>query len=415
MQESVIQASPSHGLHPYLEALRVSGVPAEFILPQAEEMGADPDELLRIAKLLLGSDLASELLSLWVLIGVTRNWQPYLAKAIQLGPSFLLPLLHPPMRPSDPAIDSLGKERRKRLAPVILTRLDYPKILLGSHPLPVNPPDVLPWLEGGGSLWASTLEMQDFASLSLEWISIMANVLILRDAVGPDTLGRECLGYVYTRQPHPVARLIRVSGLRRLQGTGSLHSLTAVSCPDLADIGPAPRILVIKDCPSISNLVCRSQEGLLHLQGCAGLRSIDVQDLYNRDAAPKGTLACQTIVIDDCPNLRILPQQIKTGGDMTLRRMRTFTGWPHLFQVGGDLKIKDCPDFEELPPLAVSGSLRVVGGSGLRRLAPGTVIGRHLDLRACKHLEGIPRGVEVGGCVNLPPHLHRDKSGEGAP
>ncbi len=33
MQESVIQASPSDRLHPYLEALRVSGVPAELILP----------------------------------------------------------------------------------------------------------------------------------------------------------------------------------------------------------------------------------------------------------------------------------------------------------------------------------------------------------------------------------------------
>lgn len=179
-------------------------------------MGADPEELLRIAKLLLGSDLAPELPSLWVLIGVTRNWQPYLARAIRLGPSFLLPLLHPPMRPSDPAIDVLGKERRKRLAPVILTRLDYPKILLGSRPLPVNPPGVLPWLEGGGSLWASTLEMQDFAALSLECSSIMANLLILRDAVGPDTLIRERWGYVYTRQSQPVIRLIRVSGLRRL-------------------------------------------------------------------------------------------------------------------------------------------------------------------------------------------------------
>jgi hypothetical protein len=69
--------------------------------------------------------------------------------------------------------------------------------------------------------------------------------------------------------------------------------------------------------------------------------------------------------------------------------------------------IKDCPDLEELPPLEVSGCLCMEGLSGLRRLAPGSVIGRHLDLRACKQLEGIPRSVKVGGCLYLPSHLHR--------
>ena len=73
--------------------------------------------------------------------------------------------------------------------------------------------------------------------------------------------------------------------------------------------------------------------------------------------------------------------------------------------------ISDCPNIEVLPPIDIQGSLVVTGQSGLRRLSPGTIIGKHLDLRACNLLEDIPRGVKVGGTMFLPKHLsHRRKA-----
>jgi len=73
----------------------------------------------------------------------------------------------------------------------------------------------------------------------------------------------------------------------------------------------------------------------------------------------------------------------------------------------GDLRIRDCPELEELPAIAVTESLVFDGRCGLCRLAPGTVIGRHLDLRNCARLEDIPRGIRVGGWMHLPQHLLR--------
>jgi hypothetical protein len=114
----------------------------------------------------------------------------------------------------------------------------------------------------------------------------------------------------------------------------------------------------------------------------------------------------RTVVLSECCNLRELPICLTVRNHLFLRRMGPFDRWPMDFHIGGDLRIQDCPDIEELPALEVSGSVRVEGESGLRRLAPGSVIGRHLDLRACRHLEAIPRGVKVGGCLYLPDHLH---------
>jgi len=115
----------------------------------------------------------------------------------------------------------------------------------------------------------------------------------------------------------------------------------------------------------------------------------------------------QTLVLSRCPALRDLPGRMDVTGHMLLRRIGPIHSWPSDFRVGGDLRLKDCPDIEELPALEVGGSLRVEGESGLRRLEAGTVIGRHLDLRACSRLEGVPRGVRVGGAMYLPAHLHR--------
>jgi hypothetical protein len=113
------------------------------------------------------------------------------------------------------------------------------------------------------------------------------------------------------------------------------------------------------------------------------------------------------VVLSRCSALRKLPSELNVTGHMVLRNIGPILEWPSDFRVGGDLMIKDCPGIEELPALEVQGCLRVEGESGIRRLAPGTIIGSHLDLRACVHLEGLPRGLRVGGALHLPAHLHR--------
>ena len=80
--------------------------------------------------------------------------------------------------------------------------------------------------------------------------------------------------------------------------------------------------------------------------------------------------------------------------------------WPWDFQVGGDFLVSDCPGMEVLPAVEVQGSLIIKGASGLRRLSPGTIIAKNLDLRACAQFEDFPRGVQVGGNIYLPAHLN---------
>jgi hypothetical protein len=211
----------------------------------------------------------------------------------------------------------------------------------------------------------------------------------------------------------PTLRIEGLKGLRNISGM-IYEKVTIMDCPDLESLDGPCKELQIVGCPKVSCVGIGPRTNYISLKQCGGLRSIaylveDHPNVIHHDETWANSL--EELEVLDCGSLRILPPRLIVRGRMHLQSVGPIESWPWDFQVGDTLLISDCPEIESLPALAVQGSLVVTGESGLRRLSPGTVIGKHLDLRACTQLEDVPRGVRVGGTMFLPEHLnHRRRT-----
>ena len=298
----------------------------------------------------------------------------------------------------------------------VLGRLGYPKILSKSPRVAVRTEHglekVMEWLGSGRSIIGYDLKFQGFKASSQNWGVIWAGNLWLTDGQSPDSIQwRSDPTDPTCWQLLPTLRIERVRGLRNIAGI-IYEKVTIVACPDLETLDGPCKELQIDGCPEISCVDIGPRTNVLSLNQCAGLRTIgyrieDHPQTIHHDETWANSL--EELQIKDCGNLRNLPPRLIVRGRMHLHRVGPIESWPWDFQVGETLLISDCPDLESLPPVSVQGSLVVTGDSGLRRLSPGTVVGKHLDLRACTHLEDVPRGVRVAGTMFLPEHLNHRK------
>jgi len=394
--------------HPYLQALRAAHVPVAQVIAEAETLGFAPADLLDLADHLLGLEPGGmSKASVFLLLATLRAWEPFLAQAMAFGVELFEPILYDLCWDLDPLSSSLSDEDWASMCETALERLGYP----GGSRLTVAGDlartSALPWLDQDRALVLEELDLDRFRSRARAWSQLRVTLLSLRDGAGPLRLGQasSCLprdpGYGRS------IRLFRVARVRALEDLHQVTSLVAVDCPDLEALEGAPPFLVLRNCPGFRRLPPQRRSCLLHLEDLPQLRSLgscdDAEEPYE-EAKPT---AYQTVILSRCAALRNLPWRFQVAGHLILRAMGPIHRWPAEFQVGGDFRLRDCAAIEELPVLEVRGNLRVEGASGLRRLAPGTVVGRHLDLRACSLLEGLPRGVKVGGAIFLPEHLHR--------
>ena len=386
--------------HPYLQILAEAGLGADQIIVQAQALGMDPDALRVVASQLHSTPwtAASPAVGLALRRGAARDPRPYVAEGRALGLGQLEPLLRDGCGELDGLTRLLEADAWEPFRRKVLRRLGYP-LRLGDRPLAV-----LPWLERDLGLVQEELTLARFASSATVWRNLVVDTLVLRDGTGPEVLGHPQGGAPMVAALR-ATRLFRVNRLRDLDGLRHLTCLVAVDCPDLERLDGAPPMLVLKRCPRVSQLPPFGWSVLLHLEDCPGLRSLGSAQVWDYRLDEMAMPSYKTLILSGCTGLRDLPALLHVTGRMLLRRMGPIHVWPTDFHVGGDLLLKDCPAIEELPPLSVTGCLRVQGASGLKRLAPGSVVGGHLDLRACARLEGVPRGVRVGGCLYLPPHL----------
>jgi len=390
---------------PFIQALLAARVPVDQILGQAEALGADPGTLRELAGRLVppcynGSTLASRVLAL----AATRDWLPFLPAVLDGGVELFEGLLRSPASALYPLERLLDEGAWDRLSAAALARLGHPARLRGTGP------EAVPWLDRDLGLVQDCLELRGFATRARAWRKVLVDALALRDGAGP-----RVLGHAVGRWSRPVApratRLFRVDRLRALEDLQHLGILVAVDCPDLERLDATPPVLVLRGCPGVRELQPGAVSRLLHVEDCPRLRSIGAGKVWD-DPFPEVIVPTHhTVVLRGCSALRELPGRMHVTGDLVLEDLGPIHRWPADLRIGGDLRLRDCRHFEELPPLEVRGCLEVRGASGLRRLAPGTVVGRHLDLRACADLEGIPRGLSVGGALLLPPHLHRAAGG----
>ncbi len=170
--------------------------------------------------------------------------------------------------------------------------------------------------------------------------------------------------------------------------------------------------LVLEDCPELQVVSISGLTKRLLINNCPRLRSIQPWTDGNDLSSLMGNeiiYELEELSLQDCPMLCGLPLRLRVMKNLCLRGIGSVGHWPRDLMIGGDLRIADCPAMEMLPSMEVRGSLAISGRSGLRRLSPGTIIGRNLDLRSCIDLEGVPSDLRVGGLISLPKHLRDDQ------
>jgi len=408
-------------IHPYLQTLLASSVPVDQILREAEGLGCTSADLLRIAERLIAHHATQydPLAPLCLTLGVARHWELFVSEAKKAGLNMLVPLLLSGLEPLE---DILGEDRWNDFSQRVLRRLGYPSGLMAPGNSGINPTGTLDWLDSGLGLVAHALELSGFTSRASTWGDLLMDSLVIRDASGPagltffpqGTPGAHLSpmvpafpGTYGIRDDGSCARLFRMRGLRAMVGLENHSTLVAVDCADLESLDVVPPTLILRNCPSLSQIAFPwwRKSLLLHLDRCPRIRSLPGATPEGENAWESPNPGYGTVILEACTALRALPGRWEITGDLRLRQMSPFEQWPLQFRIGGNFRLRDCPEIEELPVVEISGSLRVEGASGLRRLSPGTVIGKDLDLRACRRLEGIPRGVKVGGSLYLPEHL----------
>jgi len=410
-------------LDPFLQTLVLMGVHPELILHQAEALGADPSELLQIAEIL--TENKDPVPGMALALGSIRAWPALRLQALALGNSLLTRLVRFfvqrrgsifPCNQDSGTAWLPNEDRWDAIRIRALQRLGYPRQCIPGCAIPsdtqeqgVPDGEAWAWMDAGNGLVASSLELEGGATRAQEWGPLLVARILLKDCRVPARLHRP---EVWLPRGESTVRLCRVSGLRHFADGCHSATLVAVGCPDLVEIRSMPWNLVVKDCPSLSRIALRDFGHLLHLERCPRITSLS--PVAARNTLPKEksgeapSMAYESMVLAGCPNLDHLPRRIRVLKNMTLRSMGPFRCWPVHFNVDGDLRIRDCPRIEELPKVAVGGSLRVDGRSGLLRLLPGSSVGRDLDLRACALLEGLPQDLSIGGTLLLPRHLGKD-------
>jgi len=420
-----------------LAALEMSGVSAEQILAMAERQGVSIEEMTLWAEGFLDRSFSAHpVKAAQVLVfGSVRRWQPLVPQAKLLGAELLkLLLMDTPgfLQSLARVMDAKAFDRFRRR---VLRRLGFPMFLAKSQranrATPEQTAQVIAWLEAGQPMVAYELELRDFVASAPTWGGLHTPWLVLQDGHGPSRLlwSSRLIDMPRERAKHGVL-LERVSGVQELEGDSygwvqireneeriAFGGVVLKACPDLERLHGVFEHLEIHGCPGVQTVAIGYGSKRLKVVECSSLRSIQSwsdENLPPRAAGEENHYELDELLIEGCSELRSLPPRLRVNQRMHLHEVGPIDHWPWDFQVGETLLVSDCPLLASLPAVEVGGSLIVTGASGLRRLAPGTVVGRNLDLRVCTQLESIPRGVRVGGAIYLPEHLnHRQKDQPG--
>lgn len=400
----------------YLATLDAAGMPLHQILIQGEKEGISVDDLVQFATdtLRKGTFIdAPEKEAIPLVFGCLKRWKSLYTATRKQG----LQLLRTMLYGHDSYLEGLLFRGDRDFPGVfqkrVLQRLGYPACLAKSlHPRIKSPKhleQVMAWLGAGEPIISEELELCGFTSISPAWGDLFTLRLVLKNGICPASISwLTDRGTNYYSQLPGSLRIERVQGLRHLDGLTNGKAIL-LDCPDLEGILGPCHDLQVEDCPRLGSVWIGPGSKRVLLKHCSSLRSIKPtagDELEDQFSMSDRVYELESLVIEDCGQFRLFPPRIRISSHFHLSGVGPIEQWPWHFQVGDSFRITDCPEIEALPPIEVQGSLVVRGVSGLRRLSPGTSIGKHLDLRACNQLEGIPRGVKVGGSIYLPEHLN---------
>ena len=406
---------PDASLGAQLAILETAGVPLDRILRLGEREGMSAWDLVQWTEGFLNrlpvSD--SKAKTMVLVFGCIRDWQPLLPSLKEMGVVLLKSLLLSRTFYLRDEIPLTKGRFTSSLRTRILQRLGYPICLRRSLTPKLSEPDSLreamTWLGNGQPVCAQGLKLQGFKSSAPKWGVIYTPDLVLKDGHGPEQLDlndANDLG-LFPWLDQSTLRVEHVSGLLRIPGF-SMGKAVVRHCPDLTSMPTPWNDLQVESCPNLTTLAVGLQSDRLIIKDCRNLESILIwsnEDWYEGIPVSERVSCVKQCDIEACGVLQHLPPRLRVEGNLRLTKVGGIKEWPWDFQVGGDFLIRDCPGLKRLPPVEVQGSLVIRGDSGLRCLSPGIVIGKHLDLRNCQHLETIPAGLKVGGSIRLPEHL----------
>ena len=419
MGEAVAKVVQAEATCPRLEAhlrtMEAVGMPLHQILPLAEREGMALPALVDYAddylKRVFWIDAPQDAVVL--VFGCVRGWKPLLPLVKRHGVVLLQALLMGRHGRLESLVSVRDTAYFRLFRARVLRRLGYPTCLTQSNRLKVSAPKpltrVMDWLGGGGPVLANWLDLWGFQATSPSWGALHVPFLHLRNGHSPATIEwrPEYMDPVHWDRI-AILHIEGVEGLRHLYGT-TYGGVALKDCPDLESLEQPCQALALVDCPRLTRVWVGTHSERLTLKRCAALEAIQPWNQEypaNPNFGSEWIYELEAIDVADCERFRSLPARLHLKKGLQLQGVGPIVDWPWDFQVGGDFLLLDCPEVEVLPPVEVQGSLTVAGVSGLRKLSPGTVIGKNLDLRACAHLEDFPRGVKVGGNIYLPEHLN---------
>jgi hypothetical protein len=91
--------------------------------------------------------------------------------------------------------------------------------------------------------------------------------------------------------------------------------------------------------------------------------SIGTFEAINSNIAEvQGRLRCSGILLDNCPDLQMLPDEVWVGQEMIVRHCPRLERLPKKLCVSRDLRLWNCPNLAEIPEgVIIEGYLRVSG------------------------------------------------------
>jgi len=154
------------------------------------------------------------------------------------------------------------------------------------------------------------------------------------------------------------------------------------------------------------------------LPGLKYRHSLLIQGDPTLEVIPSGIEVGGSFTVRDCPYLRSVPSDLRTGRHLHLQMVPCLQGVPEALEVKGNLVITgpgrlgalpwrircegdlrlevDLADPGGLDDLRVKGSA-LISAENLVSLPSGTHIGGKLQLIDCPHLQALPEGLQVGG------------------
>ena len=98
--------------------------------------------------------------------------------------------------------------------------------------------------------------------------------------------------------------------------------------------------------------------------------------------------------MNNCTGITSLPEGLRFGQDLNLRRCTGLTSLPEGLKVGESLSLSGCTGITALPEgLKVNGNMTLTDCTGLTALPEGLQVGWNLNLEVCTGITALPESV----------------------